>query len=177
MICPLRATRAFRAMLLTVAVVALPGAGRPLPAQQGMTLSPSERAEVSGYALSVDKVKRLVSMSAELSRLLAADPAFQALADGTANQSLTAQAALLEQVPKAASALRTAGLTAHDYAVGSRAFRSAQAIAQMQARGRPVPPAMQAMFPASVAQVAFVTTHQSELDVIAPAHRSRASRP
>ena len=167
--------RARSAVQLTLAVLALIGTGRPLPAQQA--LSASERAEVSNYALSIDKVKRLLATSGELSRVLAADPSFHTIADKSADQGLTAQAAVLERVPKAAAALRAAGLTPHEYAVGSLAFRSAEAIAQMQARHRPVPPGMQARYPASAEQVAFVTAHQAELDVIAPSHRTRARRP
>ena len=172
-----RAAGVFRALLLTVVALALAGIGRPLQAQQGMALSPSERAEVAGYTLSVDKAKRFTALGGELSRLLASDPAYRALVTETANQGLTAQAAVLEQVPKAAAALRAAGFSAHEYAVGSRAFRGAEAIEQAQARGRAATPAMQAMFPASAAQVAFVRAHRAELDAIALEHRSHAARP
>ena len=174
---PPRATRAFRALPYTAAVLGFPGTARPLVAEHGIALSPSERAEATGYVLSIDKARPFVVPGADLTRRLAADPAFHAATADVAGQGLTVQAARLERVPQAAAALHAARFTTHDYAVGSRAFRDALMVAGMQARGSAIPPEMDAMFPASPAQVAFVTAHRAELDVIAPEHRARAGRP
>ncbi|AHG93273.1 hypothetical protein J421_5738 (plasmid) [Gemmatirosa kalamazoonensis] len=174
-----RSRRTLGVLLLTLA--ALAGASHRLGAQQQRALSPTERGEIGAYPLSMDNVKRIIATAGTLLRLQATDPAFDASVKGMSNESITAQGELLEHLPKAAAALRAGRLTAHEFAIGSRAYGGAQAIANFQARGRPLAPnakaQMDRLFPVTPAQVAFVTAHKTEIDALVRADLPQRARP
>jgi hypothetical protein len=173
-----RSIRRVRMIALAIASMSLATAAftRSLSAQQEVVLSAAERTEVAAYALSMDKIGRVISTMSKLNQLQESDPAMNAAVTGMAGKRLTEQATLLAALPKAAALLRAARMSAHEYAVGLTAFFGAWTIAARQARGVAVPPALQARFPASAAQIAFVTAHKTEIDALMRAAMQGASR-
>jgi hypothetical protein len=134
------------------------------PAQEG-GWSAKEAAELKGYTLTMDKLRRASEATAALEQL-----GNRADEDENESASLDAMVERINSVPQARAILARHKLTAREYALTMVTGAHAASVAELEAAGHRDPGTL----PVSRAQVEFYQANKAEIDVMFARQRAQA---
>ena len=144
------------------AATAAAPASRPAPTAAADSQVPAGApvADGAGFELSMDGVDRWLEAARNLAALAKQDPALEDATAMDVGEDTDTYVARLDSLPKAAAAIRSAGLSTRDYAMTSEAITGALfAVGMLEANGiKELPPELR-----DNQHVRFVQEHKDEI--------------